>query len=141
MNIMKEAHRLTKEIKKEFKEVDYKAQLGICISYLSKKGEIKMESAIEKLENIIEQIVTARGFFEETMITRNKWEKKNNDGTIKISRTYIKISFRKNLFQYYINNLTNEVYDENNIIKSISKEFKEKVFTFIKENSQELILN
>ena len=39
-NIMKEAHKLTKEIKKEFPEVDYKFQLGLCISYLS-KNEVK----------------------------------------------------------------------------------------------------
>ena len=38
MNIMKEAHKLTKEIKREFPNVDYKGQLGICISYLYKEG-------------------------------------------------------------------------------------------------------
>ncbi|MDU3018902.1 MAG: hypothetical protein E7B46_08840 [Clostridium perfringens] len=32
--VMKKAHRLTKEIKKEFPNVDYKFQLGICMSYL-----------------------------------------------------------------------------------------------------------
>ena len=44
-NIMKEAHRLTREIKAEFPEVDYQAQLGICISYLyenEKKENVKM---------------------------------------------------------------------------------------------------
>ena len=39
-NIMKEAHKLTREIKAEFPNVDYKFQLGICISYLS-KNEMK----------------------------------------------------------------------------------------------------
>ena len=37
--IMKEAHRLTREIKGEFPEVDYKTQLGICISYLLNERE------------------------------------------------------------------------------------------------------
>ena len=44
-NIMKEAHRMTKEIKKEFPNVDYKFQLGLCISYLyeeSKKEDVEM---------------------------------------------------------------------------------------------------
>ena len=44
-NIMKEAHRLTREIKAEFPEVDYQAQLGICISYLyenEKKENVEM---------------------------------------------------------------------------------------------------
>lgn len=42
-SLMKEAHRLTKEIKKEFPNVDYKFQLGICMSYLlNGKGENEM---------------------------------------------------------------------------------------------------
>jgi hypothetical protein len=40
---MKAAHKLTKEIKVEFPNVDYKTQLGICIAYLSEnKGEVEM---------------------------------------------------------------------------------------------------
>jgi hypothetical protein len=40
---MKEAHKLTKEIKAEYPNVDYMAQLGICIAYLSEnKGEVEM---------------------------------------------------------------------------------------------------
>lgn len=46
-NIMKEAHKLTKEIKKEYPEVDYKFQLGLCISYLSKN---EMEEDVEMVE-------------------------------------------------------------------------------------------
>lgn len=44
--IMKEAHRLTREIKGEFPEVDYKTQLGLCISYLLEgiKGEDEMKN-------------------------------------------------------------------------------------------------
>lgn len=41
--VMKKAHRLTKEIKKEFPNVDYKFQLGICMSYLlNGEGENEM---------------------------------------------------------------------------------------------------
>ena len=40
-NVMKAAHKLAKEIKSEFPNVDYSAQLGICISYLSQnKGDV-----------------------------------------------------------------------------------------------------
>ena len=42
INLMKEAHKLTREIKAEYKDIDYKAQLGICISYLSNKEEREM---------------------------------------------------------------------------------------------------
>ena len=38
-NIMKEAHRLTREIKAEFPEVDYQAQLSIykCLKEIKEK--------------------------------------------------------------------------------------------------------
>ena len=41
-DLMKRAHELTKEIKKEYPEINYQAQLGICISYLSNKEEVEM---------------------------------------------------------------------------------------------------
>ncbi|WP_189928395.1 hypothetical protein [Clostridium tetani] len=42
-NLFKEAHDLTKEIKAEYPEVDYKAQFAICLSYLQEmKGDSKM---------------------------------------------------------------------------------------------------
>lgn len=41
-DLMKRAHELTKEIKKEYPEINYQAQLGICISYLSNKEEREM---------------------------------------------------------------------------------------------------
>ncbi len=50
INLMKEAHKLTREIKAEYKDVDYKAQLGICISYLSKKEEVKEMVKLEGTE-------------------------------------------------------------------------------------------
>ena len=49
-NIMKEAHRMTKQIKKEFPEVDYQAQLGICLSFLYNKEETEMEVKLEGSE-------------------------------------------------------------------------------------------
>ena len=141
MNIMKEAHILTKKIKEEYPEVDYSAQLSICISYLYKnKGEVKMMSIDEKFESICNEIVTNRGF-EEVEISKDKWEKKNEDGSIKVSRTYIKITFNKKMFKYYINNITNGVCDSNALATSIAREFKEKVFSFIMENAESLKLN
>ena len=50
INLMKEAHKLTREIKAEYKDVDYNAQLGICISYLSKKEEVKKMVELEGTE-------------------------------------------------------------------------------------------
>ena len=64
--IMRKAHEMTKEIKAEYPEVDYKFQLGLCLSYLMKgndnmlpelKGSAKQIAWAEKirkemLENI-----------------------------------------------------------------------------------------
>lgn len=40
--LMVKAHQLTKEIKAEYPEVDYKFQLGLCLAYLYKEGEKEM---------------------------------------------------------------------------------------------------
>lgn len=42
-NVMKAAHQLTKEIKNKYPEVDYAAQLGLCMSYLSNETEVELE--------------------------------------------------------------------------------------------------
>lgn len=40
--IMIKAHKMTKEIKNEYPEVDYKFQLGLCLAYLQEEGENEM---------------------------------------------------------------------------------------------------
>ena len=41
-NLMKEAHEMTKEIKEQYPEVDYKFQLSLCLSFLSQNGGKEM---------------------------------------------------------------------------------------------------
>jgi len=61
-NVMKAAHKMAKEIKAEYPNVDYKFQLGLCISYLS-KGENEMvglkgsEKQIKWAEEIRKEII------------------------------------------------------------------------------------
>lgn len=40
--IMIKAHKMAKEIKAEYPEVDYKFQLGLCLTYLHEEGENEM---------------------------------------------------------------------------------------------------
>ena len=40
--LMIKAHEMTKEIKREYPEVDYKFQLGLCLAYLQSEGEVEM---------------------------------------------------------------------------------------------------
>lgn len=67
--VMKEAHRLTKEIKKEFPEVDYKFQLGICMSYLL-NGE--GENEMVELQGSEKQVKWALSIREKTISTINE---------------------------------------------------------------------
>ena len=62
-DLMKRAHELTKEIKKEYPEINYQAQLGICISYLSNKEEREMV----ELEGTEKQIAWAKKIREELL--------------------------------------------------------------------------
>ena len=41
-NLMREAHKLTREIVNKYEDVDYKAQLGLCLSFLSQEGGKEM---------------------------------------------------------------------------------------------------
>lgn len=53
-NLMKEAHKMTKEIKEKYPKVDYKTQLGLCLSYLSSKE--KEEEEMVELKGSEKQI-------------------------------------------------------------------------------------
>ena len=69
-NLMKEAHKMTREIKEQYPEVDYQAQLGLCLSFLAQEEEEKemegpekqvkydtdlMEKEIPRLENMLKR--------------------------------------------------------------------------------------
>lgn len=41
-NLMREAHKLTREIVNKYEDVDYKTQLGLCLSFLSQEGGKEM---------------------------------------------------------------------------------------------------
>ena len=70
--LMIKAHKMTKEIKNEYPEVDYKFQLGLCLAYLQGKGEneVKVE---EKLQNLGYKV----------------WSKKDSEGNFIAKRIYI----------------------------------------------------
>lgn len=79
--LMKKAHKMAKEIKNEFTNVDYKTQLGICMSYLlNEEGENEMVElkgsekqvkwATDIRENTIKSIERALERLEEIQIGR-----------------------------------------------------------------------
>ncbi|UVX98846.1 MAG: hypothetical protein [Bacteriophage sp.] len=63
-NLMKKAHEMTKEIKEQYPEVDYKFQLSLCLSFLAQeKGGNKME--VKKLNGSEKQIKWAKNIIKE----------------------------------------------------------------------------
>ena len=82
-NLMKEAHKMTKEIKEQYPEVDYQAQLGLCLSFLAqeskKEGEKKMT------------IINRKKFFNEV----NKWDIYKYLGNNFYKRNYTLFSRRR----------------------------------------------
>ena len=71
-NIMKKAHEMTREIKKEFPNVDYKSQLGICMSFLANEEEVEV-STEDRIVALLEKTAAAKGVYS----TMNVWEKGN----------------------------------------------------------------
>ena len=87
-NIMKAAHKMAKEIKSEYPNVNYKFQLGLCISYLAKEGENNMmtrennvilNKAITNLENLQEvkfnKIFAEKAINDATEMFNAGWDK------------------------------------------------------------------
>lgn len=70
--LMIAAHKMTKEIKAEYKEIDYKFQLGLCLAYLYEDGENEMKVE-EKLTNLGYKV----------------WKKEDSNGVITAKRIYI----------------------------------------------------
>ena len=73
-NLMKEAHKMTREIVNKYGDVDYMTQLGLCLSFLSqeKEGnemvELKgTEKQVKWAEDIRNRIIKVNEIFEKAI--------------------------------------------------------------------------
>ncbi|MGL4452191.1 MAG: hypothetical protein ACRCX8_19650 [Sarcina sp.] len=71
MNLMKEAHKLTREIIIGYPNVNYQAQLGICISYLAKEAAQTQTDLEKRLDKALDEIEERLNVYPR----KNKWEK------------------------------------------------------------------
>lgn len=101
--LMSKAHKLTKEIKTQYPEVDYKFQLGLCIAYLHEEGEKEMSKETVKELNF----KTSKGSKIESIFTINE---KGEYTLTKLTINNIDITKEEKGFGY-INQLTNYTYD------------------------------
>lgn len=88
-NLFKEAHKMAREIKREYPDVDYRFQFGLCLTYLLNKEEEKVESKLtwDKLEKQLEKAVEEKGYSNYYV---NNWNKGEND------RSYIELRWYRN---------------------------------------------
>lgn len=84
--LFKEAHKIAREIKEKYNDVDYKVQFSLCLSFLiEKKGDIKMK----ELKGSEKQIIWANDIRADILNLTNELEKskieriKNEDYKIK----------------------------------------------------------
>lgn len=69
--IMVKAHQMTREIKSEFPMVDYKVQLGLCISYLLEEEK----EEVVTYGNVVDALEEAEKELGMNYSKINKWEK------------------------------------------------------------------
>lgn len=62
-NIMREAHKMTKQIVDKYGDVDYKAQLGLCLSFLSQEKGGKEMVELKGSEKQVKWAEDLRGRF------------------------------------------------------------------------------
>lgn len=125
-NLLKEAHKLTKEIKNKYPEVDYKAQLGICISYLNNKEEVEMV----ELKGTEKQIDWAEEIRKNIIEMFDKKIEKMNDENVKNSEVYNELVRNRKNFRNKVKT-TAEARKE---YASILEEIKEAILD--KDNAQ-----
>lgn len=66
-NLFKEAHKMAREIKEQYNEVDYQAQFGLCLSYLYENKEEMKVKELPKLEGTEKQVAWAEDIREELL--------------------------------------------------------------------------
>ena len=93
MNILKRAHQLTKEIKREYPEVDYKAQLGICLTFLYDNKEVK---GMVELEGTEKQVRWAEEIRREMLDTKNIEMALNKFGAMESEKVQAVLSILRN---------------------------------------------
>lgn len=99
-NIMIKAHQMAREIKNSAPEVDYRAQLGLCLSFLMTKKEEKVMEEMAKLEGSEKQIKWAESLREEFIKRVQKCKSMFNVSSDKGKRMFkIDMAFALNMNQ------------------------------------------
>ena len=146
-NIMKEAHRMAKEIKKEFPNVDYKFQLGLCISYLyeeSKKEVVEVKELkgsakqVKWANDIRNRVIKINEIFEKAIegVDMDKMAKSTwlDDNMYVIAQTSLKNILVQEEAKFFIENFRDlkDYMIENTLLYEPEKQVKF-IYSLVKE--------
>ena len=144
-NLMKEAHKMTREIVNKYGDVDYKTQLGLCLSFLSqeKEGnemvELKgTEKQVKWAEDIRNRIIKVNEIFEKAIegVDMDKMAKSTwlDDNMYVIAQTSLKNILVQEEAKFFIENFRDlkDYMIENTLLYEPEKQVKF-IYSLVKE--------
>lgn len=143
-NLMKEAHKLTKQIVSEYGDVDYMTQLGLCLSFLSQEGGKEMvelkgtEKQVKWAEDIRNRIIKVNEIFEKAIegVDMDKMAKSTwlDDNMYVIAQTSLKNILVQEEAKFFIENFRDlkDYMIENTLLYEPEKQVKF-IYSLVKE--------
>ena len=143
-NLMKEAHKLTREIVNKYGDVDYMTQLGLCLSFLSQEGGKEMvelkgtEKQVKWAEDIRNRIIKVNEIFEKAIegVDMDKMAKSTwlDDNMYVIAQTSLKNILVQEEAKFFIENFRDlkDYMIENTLLYEPEKQVKF-IYSLVKE--------
>ena len=143
-NLMKEAHKLTKQIVSEYGDVDYRTQLGLCLSFLSQEGGKEMvelkgtEKQVKWAEDIRNRIIKVNEIFEKAIegVDMDKMAKSTwlDDNMYVIAQASLKNILAQEEAKFFIENFRDlkDYMIENTLLYEPEKQVKF-IYSLVKE--------
>ena len=143
-NLMKEAHKMTKQIVSEYGDVDYRTQLGLCLSFLSQEGGKEMvelkgtEKQVKWAEDIRNRIIKVNEIFEKAIegVDMDKMAKSTwlDDNMYVIAQTSLKNILVQEEAKFFIENFRDlkDYMIENTLLYEPEKQVKF-IYSLVKE--------
>ena len=143
-NLMKEAHKMTKEIVNKYGDVDYMTQLGLCLSFLSQEGGKEMvelkgtEKQVKWAEDIRNRIIKVNEIFEKAIegVDMDKMAKSTwlDDNMYVIAQISLKNILAQEEAKFFIENFRDlkDYMIENTLLYEPEKQVKF-IYSLVKE--------
>ena len=143
-NLMKEAHKMTREIVNKYGDVDYKTQLGLCLSFLSQEGGKEMvelkgtEKQVKWAEDIRNRIIKVNEIFEKAIkgVDMDKMAKSTwlDDNMYVIAQASLKNILAQEEAKFFIENFRDlkDYMIENTLLYEPEKQVKF-IYSLVKE--------